>query len=136
MFLFCLFSLSLAGKKSNATSLHCKIIPLCTAFSALLVASAPPPSLGLASHKKLHPTSHLAILTNSLSKGYYNFLACCDFGDPTHDPLHSIHPYFELHGSPDHPRAMNANQSSHSCSCTTDMQLTSCSSWNREKSWS
>lgn len=120
MFLFCLFSLSLASEETEATILHHRIIPLCLAISALLVFSAPPPPLGLASQKKLHPTSHLAVLTNSLSKGYHNFLACCDFGDPTHNSLHSIHPYFELHGSPDHPRAMNANQSSHSCSYTRD----------------
>lgn len=136
MFLFCLFSLSLASENPKATSLHCKVIPLCIAFSALLVPSAPPPPLGLASQKKLPPSSQLAVLTNSLSKGYDNFLACCDFGDPTHDSLHSIHPYFELHGSPDQPRAMNANQSSHSCrAAPATMQLTSHSSWNREKSW-
>lgn len=71
----------------------------------------------------LHPkpkASSWQLLTNSLSKGYYNFLACCDFGDPTHNSLDSIHPYLELHGSPDHPRAMNATQSSHTCSYTRD----------------
>lgn len=130
-----MFLFSLAGEKHKVASLHSKIIPLCTVFSALLVPSAAPPPLGLVSQKKLYPTSHLAVLTNSLSKGYYNFLACCDFGDPTHDSLHSIHPYFELHGSPDHPRAMNANQSSHSCSCTRDNAADFHSTWNREKSW-
>lgn len=95
-----------------------------------------PTSPGFSFTKKLPPTSQMAVLTNSLSKGYDNFLACCDFSDPTHDSLHSIHPYFELHGSPDHPRAMNANQSSHSCrAAPVTMQLTSHSSWNRERSW-
>lgn len=120
MFLFFLFNLSSRFKNKGCKfTLHRALY-----VHALLITKCNPTSPQFSIIKKASPqfpdTQLTEVLTNSLSKGYYNFLACCDFGDPTHNSLDSIHPYFELHGSPDHPRAMNASQSSHTCSYTRD----------------
>lgn len=47
--------------------------------------------------------------TYCLSQGYHDLLARCDFGDPTHNSLDSIHPYFKFHGAlASQPRALKA----------------------------
>lgn len=43
-------------------------------------------------------------LTDGLCQSDDHFLACGELRDPAHNPLHSVHPHFQLHGP--HPEAL------------------------------